>query len=151
MTAFSSPDIAGRQLWLMKSEPDAYSFDDLIAEDEGTWDGVRNHLAARHLRSMAAGDLAFFYHSNIGKEIVGVITVSVPGLTDPNDPTGKWAAVKVRPLARLAQPITLATIKADPALAMMDLLRQSRLSVSPVRAAEWAHVLGLAGGLVSLF
>ncbi|MFX5743169.1 EVE domain-containing protein, partial [Acinetobacter baumannii] len=88
---------------------------------EGTWDGVRNHLAARNLRAMAEGDLAFFYHSNIGKEVVAVATISVPGLTDPTDPDGKWAAVKVRPVARLAQPVTLATIKATEALAQMEL------------------------------
>jgi len=148
MTEIANPDIAGQQLWLMKSEPDAYSYDDLLAEGEGTWDGVRNHLAARNLRSMRAGDLAFFYHSNIGKEIVAVATISVPGLTDPSDPDGKWAAVKVRPLARLAHPVTLATIKATPALADMDLLRQSRLSVSSVRPAEWALILEMAGGLI---
>ena len=151
MTTIANPDIAGKQLWLMKSEPDAYSYDDLLAEGEGTWDGVRNHLAARNLRSMRAGDLAFFYHSNIGKEIVAVATISVPGLTDPSDPSdpaGKWAAVKVRPVARLAHPVTLATIKATPALAEMDLLRQSRLSVSAVRPAEWALIVAMAGGLV---
>jgi len=148
MTAIANPDIAGKQLWLMKSEPDAYSYDDLVAEGEGTWDGVRNHLAARNLRTMRAGDLAFFYHSNIGKEIVAVATISVPGLTDPSDPDGKWAAVKVRPLARLANPVTLATIKATPELADMDLLRQSRLSVSAVRPAEWALILDMVGGLI---
>jgi len=148
MTAIANPDIAGKQLWLMKSEPDAYSYDDLVAEGEGTWDGVRNHLAARNLRTMRAGDLAFFYHSNIGKEIVAVATISVPGLTDPSDPDGKWAAVKLRPLARLANPVTLATIKATPELADMDLLRQSRLSVSAVRPAEWALILDMAGGLI---
>jgi len=147
MTAIANPDIAGKQLWLMKSEPDAYSYDDLIAEGEGTWDGVRNHLAARNLRSMRQGDLAFFYHSNIGKEIVAVATISLPGLTDPSDPEGKWAAVKVRPVARLAHPVTLATIKATPALADMELLRLSRLSVSAVRPAEWALILEMAGGL----
>ncbi len=148
MTAIANPAIAGKQLWLMKSEPDAYSYDDLIAEGEGTWDGVRNHLAARNLRTMRAGDLAFFYHSNIGKEIVAVITISVPGLIDPSDPDGKWAAVKVQPLARLARPVTLATIKATPALADMDLLRQSRLSVSAVRPEEWTLILDMAGGLI---
>ena len=150
-SAFAAPDITGRQLWLMKSEPDVYSFDDLIAEQEGTWDGVRNHLAARNLRTMARDDLFFFYHSNIGKEIVGVATVSVPGLTDPGDPEGRWAAVKVKPLARLARPVTLATIKATPDLAGMDLLRLSRVSVSSVRPAEWAMLLDMALGLVSLF
>lgn len=142
------PDITGKQLWLMKSEPDAYSYDDLLAEGEGTWDGVRNHLAARNLRTMRAGDLAFFYHSNIGKEIVALATVSVPGLADPTDPDGKWAAVKVRPVARLARPVTLALIKATPALAAMDLLRQSRLSVSAVRPDEWALIVDMAGGVM---
>jgi len=147
MTEIAMPDVTGKQLWLMKSEPDAYSYDDLLAEGEGTWDGVRNHLAARNLRSMRQGDLAFFYHSNIGKEIVAVATISLPGLTDPSDPEGKWAAVKVRPVARLAHPVTLATIKATPALADMELLRLSRLSVSAVRPAEWALILEMAGGL----
>jgi predicted RNA-binding protein with PUA-like domain len=134
------------QLWLMKSEPDVYGWNDLFAEGEGTWDGVRNHLAARNLRTMAVGDLAFFYHSNIGKEIVGIARISVAGLTDPTDPEGKWAAVKVQPVAKLKAPVTLAAIKANPALAEMDLLRLSRLSVSAVRAAEWAIVLEMAGG-----
>ena len=142
------PDITGKQLWLMKSEPDAYSYDDLLAEGEGTWDGVRNHLAARNLRTMRRGDLAFFYHSNIGKEIVAVATISVPGLADPTDPEGKWAAVKVQPVARLARPVTLALIKATPALATMDLLRQSRLSVSAVRPDEWALIVDMAGGMM---
>lgn len=146
MTKIDVTDTNGRALWLMKSEPDAYSFDDLIAEGEGTWDGVRNHLAARNLRTMAKGDLAFFYHSNIGKEIVGIATISVPGLVDHTDPEGKWAAVKVRPLARLVTPVTLATIKATPELAEMDLLRLSRLSVSSVRPEEWALLLAMAGG-----
>jgi predicted RNA-binding protein with PUA-like domain len=150
MTPFANPDVTGKQLWLMKSEPDAYSFDDLVAEGEGTWDGVRNHLAARNLRTMREGDLVFFYHSNIGKAIVAVATISVPGLIDPTDPEGKWAAVKVRPVARLAHPVTLATIKATPDLAGMDLLRLSRLSVSAVRPEEWALLLDMAGGLLSL-
>ena len=79
--------------WLMKSEPDAYSWDDLVAEGEGTWDGVRNHRAANNLRAMKVGDRAFFYHSNVGLEIVGIVEISVAGLTDPSDPEGKWAAV----------------------------------------------------------
>lgn len=131
--------------WLMKSEPDVYGWDDLVAEGEGTWDGVRNHTAARNLRTMALGDEAFFYHSNIGKEIVGIVRISQPGLTDPSDETGKWAAVKVVPVRKLARPVTLAEIKGDPALAEMELVRQSRLSVGKVSEAEWAHVLKLAG------
>jgi predicted RNA-binding protein with PUA-like domain len=140
--------LATEQLWLMKSEPDVYGWDDLVAEGEGTWDGVRNHLAARNLRTMAVGDLAFFYHSNIGKEIVGIARISVGGLTDPTDPTAKWAAVKVQPVAKLKSPVTLATIKATEALAAMELLRLSRLSVSAVRADEWAMILDMAGGTV---
>jgi predicted RNA-binding protein with PUA-like domain len=136
------------QLWLMKSEPDVYGWDDLVAEGEGTWDGVRNHLAARNLRTMQVGDLAFFYHSNIGKEIVGIAQISASGLTDPTDSEGKWAAVKVKPLAKLAAPVTLATIKATEALAAMDLLRLSRLSVSAVRPDEWALILEMAGGTI---
>jgi predicted RNA-binding protein with PUA-like domain len=136
------------QLWLMKSEPDVYGWDDLVADGEGTWDGVRNHLAARNLRTMAVGDLAFFYHSNIGKEIVGIARISAAGLIDPTDPDGKWAAVKVKPVAKLKAPVTLAAIKATEALAAMDLLRLSRLSVSAVRAEEWALVLEMAGGTV---
>ena len=131
-------------LWLMKSEPDAYSWDDLVTEGEGTWDGVRNHLAARNLRTMQVGDRAFFYHSNIGKEIVGIVEISVAGITDPNDPEGKWAAVKVKPVEKLAHPVTLKTIKATPELAEMELVRLSRLSVCAVRPAEWAKVLAMA-------
>lgn len=131
-------------LWLMKSEPDAYSWDDLVVEGEGTWDGVRNHLAARNLRTMQVGDRAFFYHSNIGKEIVGIVEISVAGITDPNDPEGKWAAVKVKPVEKLAHPVTLKTIKATPELAEMELVRLSRLSVCAVRPAEWDKVLAMA-------
>ncbi|QCI95497.1 EVE domain-containing protein [Novosphingobium sp. EMRT-2] len=131
-------------LWLMKSEPDAYSWDDLVAEGEGTWDGVRNHLAARNLRTMKEGDLAFFYHSNIGLEIVGVITISKGGITDPTDPQGKWAAVKVKPVEKLKRPVTLKQIKATPELADMDLIRQSRLSVSAVKPDEWARIIAMS-------
>ncbi|MCW1382850.1 EVE domain-containing protein [Novosphingobium sp. KCTC 2891] len=148
MTKINVADTAGRQLWLMKSEPDVYSYDDLVAEGEGTWDGVRNHLAARNLRTMQVGDLAFFYHSNIGKEIVGVATISEGGITDPTDPEGKWAAVKVKPVAKVRNPVTLKTIKATEALADMDLLRLSRLSVSSVRPEEWALLLDMAGGTI---
>ena len=100
----SKPDNPPRR-WLMKSEPDVYGWDDLVAEGEGTWDGVRNHRAANNLRAMQVGDLAFFYHSNIGKEIVGIAVISQGGLTDPTDPDGKWACVKVKPLRQLANPV----------------------------------------------
>ncbi len=136
----------GKNYWLMKSEPDAYSWDDLVAEGEGTWDGVRNHRAANNLRAMQVGDEAFFYHSNIGLEIVGIVTISQAGLTDPSDPEGKWAAVKVKPVRKLARPVTLKQIKADPALAEMELIKLSRLSVGVVRPAEWKHILALSEG-----
>jgi predicted RNA-binding protein with PUA-like domain len=130
--------------WLMKSEPDAYSWDDLVAEGEGTWDGVRNHRAANNLRAMQVGDEAFFYHSNIGKEIVGIVRVSQSGLADPSDPDGKWAAVKVKPVRKLARPVTLKEMKADPALAEMELVKLSRLSVAVVTPEEWTYILALA-------
>ncbi|MES2492277.1 MAG: EVE domain-containing protein [Pseudomonadota bacterium] len=133
------------RLWLMKSEPDAYGWDDLVAQGEGTWDGVRNHRAANNLRAMHKGDLAFFYHSNIGKEIVGIARISEAGLLDPTDAEGKWAAVRVRPVRKLARPVTLAQVKADPALAEMELVRLSRLSVAEVRPEEWDHILVMAG------
>lgn len=145
MTKINIAETAGRNLWLMKSEPDVYGWDDLVAEGEGTWDGVRNHLAARNLRTMQPGDLAFFYHSNIGIEIVGVIVISQGGLTDPTDPDGKWAAVKVKPVEKLPNTVTLKTVKATPELAEMDLIRLSRLSVGAVRPAEWALILKMAG------
>ncbi|WP_374412527.1 EVE domain-containing protein [Novosphingobium colocasiae] len=133
-----------KRYWLMKSEPDAYSWDDLVAEGEGTWDGVRNHRAANNMRAMQVGDEAFFYHSNIGKEVVGVITISVTGITDPSDPDGKWAAVKVKPVRKLARPVTLAEIKADPALEGIELVRLSRLSVAELTEPEWKHILSLS-------
>lgn len=145
MTKINIADTAGRNLWLMKSEPDVYGWDDLVAESEGTWDGVRNHLAARNLRTMQPGDLAFFYHSNIGIEIVGVIEISVGGLVDPTDPDGKWAAVKVKPVDKLPNTVTLKQVKATPELAQMDLIRLSRLSVGAVQPDEWALILKMAG------
>ena len=133
-----------KSYWLMKSEPDVYSWDDLVAEGEGTWDGVRNHAAKLHLQAMNKGDEAFFYHSNIGLEIVGIMTISQPGLTDPKDPTGKWAAVKVKPVKKLKRAVSLKEIKATPALAAMEMLRQSRLSVAPVRPDEWERILAMS-------
>ncbi len=135
-----------KRYWLMKSEPDAYGWDDLVAEGEGTWDGVRNHRAAGNLRAMQVGDEAFFYHSNIGKEIVGIVTISEAGLTDPSDPDGKWAAVKVKPVRKVKRPVTLKQIKADPRLADMEMIRLSRLSVAEVTADDWDYIVSLAGG-----
>ena len=143
----SAVRVGQTRFWLMKSEPDAYSWDDLVREGEGTWDGVRNHRAANNLRAMQVGDRAFFYHSNIGKAIVGVVTISAGGLTDPTDREGKWAAVKVKPVSKLVRPVTLAQIKADPALAEIELIRLSRLSVAELNQTEWDYLLDLGGGL----
>ena len=133
-----------KSYWLMKSEPDVYGWDDLVAEGEGTWDGVRNHTAKQHLQAMQKGDEAFFYHSNIGLEIVGIMKISKSGLPDPKDPTGKWAAVKVKPVKKLKRAVSLREIKATPQLSAMEMLRQSRLSVAPVRQEEWAQILAMS-------
>jgi len=130
------------RLWLMKSEPEAFGWDDLVRDGETTWDGVRNHRAANNLRAMQVGDLAFFYHSVTGKQIVGIAEVSEAGLVDPADP--KWASVKVRPLRPLTRPVTLKEIKAEPALAEMELVRLSRLSVAELKQEEWDRVLAMA-------
>jgi predicted RNA-binding protein with PUA-like domain len=130
--------------WLVKSEPAAYGWDDLIRDGETLWDGVRNHRAANNLRAMKPGEQAFFYHSVTGKEIVGIAEISEAGLADPKDPDGRWAAVRLKAGRALERPVSLAEIKAEPALAEMELVRQSRLSVAEVRPAEWAKVLAMA-------
>lgn len=130
--------------WLLKSEPDAYGWDDLVAQGEGIWDGVRNHRAANNLRAMQVGDCAFFYHSNVGLEIVGIAKVSAVGLKDPSDPTGKWAAVKVKPVRKLKRAVTLKEIKADPKLADMELVRLSRLSVAAITPQDWDYIVALS-------
>ena len=135
-----------KSYWLMKSEPDVYGWDDLIAEGEGTWDGVRNYTARLNLRAMAVGDGVFFYHSNIGVEIVGIAEISQAGFQDPTDETGRWTAIRLKPVRKLKRAVTLKKIKADPALAEMELLTKFRLSVSKVTAAEWDYVVGLAEG-----
>lgn len=133
-----------KRYWLMKSEPDAYSWDDLVAEGEGTWDGVRNYRARNNLAAMQVGDEAFFYHSNIGLEIVGIVSISVAGIPDPTDDTGRWAAVKVKPVRKLKRPVTLREIKADPELAEIELVKLSRLSVAEIRRSEWDYILALS-------
>lgn len=134
-----------KQYWLMKSEPDVYSYDDLVAEGEGTWDGVRNHSAAINLRTMKVGDEAFFYHSNIGLEVVAIMTIAHEHFIDPSDEKARFVAVKVKPSRKLKQSVTLKAIKANPKLAEMEMTRQSRLSVAPVRPAEWKEILKMAG------
>lgn len=130
--------------WLLKSEPDVYSWDQLVADGETVWNGVRNNSARLNLRAMKAGDEAFFYHSNIGKEVVGIARISREAYPDPTDESGQWVAVSVQPVQKLPNPVTLAAMKAEPALAEFQLIRQSRLSVVPVRDEEWAQVLRMA-------
>jgi predicted RNA-binding protein with PUA-like domain len=131
--------------WLMKSEPDVFSWDDLVAKGRADWDGVRNHQAAANLRAMKKGDRAFFYHSNIGLAVVGVMAVARTHYADPTDPTGKWVAVEVKPVAPAKRPVALAEIKAEPRLAHLPVVRMSRLSVSPVDDAAWALICAMAG------
>ena len=131
-----------KQYWLMKSEPDVYGWDDLVRDGTGIWDGVRNHSAKLNMKAMRVGDEALFYHSNIGKECVGIMKITEESFPDPTaEPGSPWVVVRVEPVRPLANPVGLAAIKADPALADMDLVRLSRLSVGRVKPAEWAHIL----------
>jgi predicted RNA-binding protein with PUA-like domain len=129
--------------WLMKSEPETYSWDDLVRDGATDWDGVRNNAARLHLRAMQPGDEAFFYHSGKDKAVVGILRITGPGRPDGAD--GAWVKVPVEPVRPIG-PVTLQAIKAEPALAKMELVRQSRLSVSPVREEEWVRVLNMAEG-----
>ncbi|HET7577462.1 MAG TPA: EVE domain-containing protein [Sphingomicrobium sp.] len=128
--------------WLMKSEPESYGWADLVRDGGTEWDGVRNNAARLHLRAMKAGDEVFFYHSMSDKAVVGIMRVTRGAQPDPKDPN--WVSVRVEPVRPLERPVTLAEIKADPRLAKMELIRQSRLSVAPVREEEWRVVLELA-------
>lgn len=129
--------------WLMKSEPDVYSWGDLVRDKATDWDGVRNNAARLHLRAMKKGDEAFFYHSGDVRAVVGVMRIAGPGKPDGED--GAWVKVPVEPVREL-NPVTLKDIKAQPSLEKMELVRQSRLSVSPVRDEEWAQILEMAAG-----
>ena len=134
------------QNWLIKSEPFKFSWVALLDEEEGVWDGVRNYTARLNLRAMEVGDECFFYHSREGLEIVGICTVSVAGILDPTDETGKWAAVKVKPKRKFDHPVTLKQIKAEARLAECELVRLSRLSVAKIRPAEWDIICKMAEG-----
>lgn len=130
--------------WLMKSEPYKYSFDDLLRDRQEPWDGIRNYQAAIFMREMKVGDLAFFYHSNEGKEVVGIMTICRSHYPDPTDATGKFCLVDVSPVEKLPHPVTLKAIKANPNLANMRMLRQARLSISPVLESEWQEILKMS-------
>ena len=127
----------------MKSEPAAYSWADLMRDRGTEWDGVRNNAARLHLKAMKTGDEAFFYHSMSDKAVVGIMRVTREAQADPKDPD--WVSVRVEPV-RAVPAVTLAEIKAEPRLAKMELIRQSRLSVGPIRVDEWKIILGLSEG-----
>jgi predicted RNA-binding protein with PUA-like domain len=131
--------------WLVKSEPEAFSWEQQVAHGVEPWTGVRNAQAANNLRAMRRGDRAFFYHSNTGREIVGVVEVAREAYPDPTDETGRWVCVDMKAIGPMPRPVTLAAVKAVPDLAGIALLRQSRLSVMPVEAAHWAMLCRMGG------
>jgi predicted RNA-binding protein with PUA-like domain len=134
----------GMNYWLMKSEPDVFSYDDLVEKGKAEWDGVRNHAAQGHMKAMRKGDLSIFYHSNIGVEAVGIMEIVEEAAPDSTDDTGKWIAVHVAPHKKLDRSVTLKVMKADSALADMVMLRQSRLSVSPLTQQQFEHIVALS-------
>ena len=131
--------------WLVKSEPDAFSWDQQVANGTEPWTGVRNAMAANNLKAMKLGDLAFFYHSNVGKEIVGVVRVAREAYPDPTDETGRWVCTDMQAVGPVPKKVTLAEVKADPALADLALVRMSRLSVMPVSEEHWALLCAMSG------
>ena len=133
-----------RRFWLMKSEPLKYSWDDLNADGETVWDGVRNYRARNNMQAMQVGDEAFYYHSREGLEIVGIVQISEAGIGDPTDDTGKWAAVKIKPVRALTRAVTLKEIKAEPTLEDIELIRLSRLSVAEIRPSEWEKIIEMS-------
>ncbi|MET0310059.1 MAG: EVE domain-containing protein [Sphingomonas sp.] len=128
--------------WILRSEPDAYSWDDLVRDGATEWNGVRNYTARNFIKEMQPGDQAIFYHSNTEKAAVGIMEITRAWQPDGDD--GKWASVAVKPVRKLARPVPLADIKAEPRLAALEMVRQSRLSVTPVRDAEWAILLEMS-------
>ncbi len=132
-----------RNYWLVKSEPFKYSWDQFVADGSTYWDGVRNYEARNNLRAMKRGDLALYYHSNEGKEVVGVACVTAESYQDPTTDDDRWSVVDLEPVVAMAQPVTLSTIKADANLAEIALIRRSRLSVVPVTSEEFKYILQL--------
>ncbi len=131
--------------WLVKSEPDAFSWDQQVANRVEPWTGVRNHMAKNNLKAMKKGDLAFFYHSNIGKQIVGIVQVEREAYPDPTAEKGDWVSVDMKAVRPLPKPVSLADIKADPDFADLALVRQSRLSVMPISKTHWDRLCRMGG------
>ena len=132
--------------WLLKTEPEDYSWDRLVADGETEWTGVRNHQAAGNMRAMQLGERAFFYRSVVEPAVVGVMRISAEAYPDPDDPTGKFVRVRVKPMIPAASEVSLKAIKADPRLTGLALVRQSRLSVVPVSDEHWRIICEMAGG-----
>lgn len=130
--------------WLVKSEPESYSWQQFVKDKKTSWDGVRNYAARNNLRSMAKGDQAFFYHSNKGLEIVGIAQVSKEHYQDPTTTETAWLSAELKPIKTLTKPVTLAQVKATPALSELQLVKLSRLSVSAVTKAEFELILQMA-------
>ncbi len=131
--------------WLVKSEPDAFSWEQQARRGTEPWTGVRNHSAKNNLAAMRLDDPVFFYHSNQGREIVGVVTVAREAYPDPSADAGPWVCVDLRAVGPMPRPVGLVELRADPAFAGMVLLRQSRLSVCPIEPADWGHICRLGG------
>lgn len=129
--------------WFLRSEPDVYGWDHLVRDGGTEWDGIRNYTARNFLKDMAVDDRAIFYHSNTEKAAVGIMEIT--RAWRPDGDKGEWASVAVKPVAKLATPVSLAALKAEPRLAGLEVLRQSRLSVTPVREEEWAVLLEMGG------
>ena len=130
--------------WLVKSEPFKYSWDDFVKQGTGIWDGVRNYQARNNLIAMKIGDLVFFYHSNEGKEIVGLAKITKEHYPDPTIDDPRWVVVELEAVSKFDKTITLATMKAHPLLAEMALVKHSRLSVTPVKPIEFDTIINLA-------
>jgi len=133
------------QYWLVKSEPDAFSWDQQVANGVEPWKSVRNHAAKRNLSAMKMGDRAFFYHSGATKDVVGVVEVVREAYPDPTAEAGGWVCVDMKAIAPMPKPVTLAAIKADPEFADLTLVRQSRLSVVPVSKPHWDRICRMGG------
>jgi predicted RNA-binding protein with PUA-like domain len=131
--------------WLIKSEPEVYSWDQLVKDKQTRWDGIRNYAARLHLRSMKKGDEIFFYHSNKGTEIVGIAAVTKEAYPDPTSDDPAWFAIDIKPMKKLLRPVSLDQIKKEKKLAAMALVRISRLSVQPVKEEEWEMIMKMGG------
>ena len=136
--------------WILKSEPNVYSYDDLVKQKIGTWDGVRNYTARNNLKKMEVGDLAFFYHSNIGKEIVGVVKIVKESFQDPLTEDNRWVAVEVLPIEKLKRTITLKELKENPDMQHLELVKFTRLSVMSIEKTDFEQIIKMAKEKINL-